>query len=558
MKKLEFTKSWLNKNDFPTYEESEEQVRRDMQSLHDEARDALNALIDALSAPTAASELGAVAPDGLSGRTVQALIGELAAAIGALGGAVELDGSTLARLVAESMETDVLGDYYTGTLVEEKLKALGLDALTARVTDMENAFSREGVVMGEVAQPYPFTMPGAELAGLSGIMSTQWTNRIFLGNTLSTVVAGTESMLLKRVNVLTREEFSTPLSGQAMPISANSQNFVPLWVDDAGEYMIAKAGYVWYLLSLKTGVCSQLASGSEYTYCGTARLGNIVTAVFYYNNNIYFYRRNIAGDNGSAPAITALDNYYESGSARDKVLGTYGSSLFFMLKYNTGDSKLKAYAPAEMSCSAEFSTGLAGVYACGGICRRGTDCYFLLATSSGTYYHARCGVSLNGSAAKPSLVVGESAVYGSRVIARGDGVVYAVSGSNLYVLDAETVLMLSSAVLPGTPSSYLCSMNGAELGELWGGRYIPAGSDLVDVSDMSRRALRCDGISVEGYAVHTTAGRYFVAYAGGKWYLFDSLLRPVWGMVPYVTAETQEKPVLPQPDTSNYGTLTKA
>lgn len=540
MKKLEFTRSWLNKNDFPTYEESEGQVRRDMQSLHDEARDALNALIDALSAPTAAAELGAVAPDGFSGRTVQALIGELAAAIGALGGEVELDGSTLARLVAESMETDVLGDYYTGNQVEEKLKALGMDALTARVANMENAFSQEGVVMGEVVQPYPFTMPGAELVDLSGTMSTQRTNCVLWGDTIFTILLGSENVLLKKVNLLTMQETILPLKGQSLPLSANFNSFVPLWMDDAGEYMTIKAGYVWYLLSVKTGVCSQLVSGSEYTYCGTARLGNIVTAVFYYNNNIYFYRRNIAGDNGDEPSITALGNYYESGSSRDRVLGVYGNSQFFMLKYSSGESKLKAYAPADMSSSAEFSTGLEGVYAEGRICRRGTDCYFLLATASGAYYQARCGVSLSGGTAKPGLVVGESAAYGSRVIARGDGVVYAVSGAKLYILDAETMQLRSSAVLPAAPSSYLCSWNGLELGELWGGKYIPAGSYLVDVSDMSRRALRCDGLSVEGCAVHPTPGRYFVAYASGKWYLFDSLLRPVWGMVPYVTSEKGE------------------
>ena len=281
----------MNKNDFPTYEESEEQVRRDMQCLHDEARAAFNALVDALAASTAASELGAAAPEGLSGRTVQALIEELAAAIGALGGSVELEGSTLARLVAESMEADVLGDYYTAPQVEEKLTALGVDALAERVGDMENALAKDGVVVGEVTREHAYVMPGSEMAGVASLMNTQRTNRVFCGDTLAALVAGTGSMQLRKVNVLTREELSLNLRGQALPLNSNSQTYTPLWVDDAGEYMAVKAGTVWYLVSLLTGVCSQLASGSDYIFCGAARMGNIVTAVFHYGDYLYFYRR---------------------------------------------------------------------------------------------------------------------------------------------------------------------------------------------------------------------------------------------------------------------------
>ena len=43
---LEFTKSWENSDDFPTYEPDERQVRADLQQLHDETRDGLNRLID--------------------------------------------------------------------------------------------------------------------------------------------------------------------------------------------------------------------------------------------------------------------------------------------------------------------------------------------------------------------------------------------------------------------------------------------------------------------------------------------------------------------------------
>lgn len=46
--KLKFSKSWKNANDFPTVEVDEAKVRADLQQLHDETKDAFNALIDAL------------------------------------------------------------------------------------------------------------------------------------------------------------------------------------------------------------------------------------------------------------------------------------------------------------------------------------------------------------------------------------------------------------------------------------------------------------------------------------------------------------------------------
>ena len=74
IKKLNFTKIWTNKNDFPTYEENEEQVRKDMQCLHDETRAAFNALVEELVGNGAAAQIGAAAPSGLAGSTVQAVL----------------------------------------------------------------------------------------------------------------------------------------------------------------------------------------------------------------------------------------------------------------------------------------------------------------------------------------------------------------------------------------------------------------------------------------------------------------------------------------------------
>ena len=47
--KLEFTKNWENAADFPAIETSEVQVRKDMQVLHDETRDALNSVVEKLN-----------------------------------------------------------------------------------------------------------------------------------------------------------------------------------------------------------------------------------------------------------------------------------------------------------------------------------------------------------------------------------------------------------------------------------------------------------------------------------------------------------------------------
>lgn len=47
--KLEFTKNWENAADFPAVETSEAQVRKDMQILHDETRDALNSVVEKLN-----------------------------------------------------------------------------------------------------------------------------------------------------------------------------------------------------------------------------------------------------------------------------------------------------------------------------------------------------------------------------------------------------------------------------------------------------------------------------------------------------------------------------
>lgn len=64
--KYNFSKSWRSPADFPTVETEEAQVRDDLQLLHDETRNALWALIDALADATAAAHIGAADGDGES------------------------------------------------------------------------------------------------------------------------------------------------------------------------------------------------------------------------------------------------------------------------------------------------------------------------------------------------------------------------------------------------------------------------------------------------------------------------------------------------------------
>lgn len=505
-----------------------------MQCLHDETRSAFNALVDELAGSAAAAQLGAAAPKGFGGKTVQAVLDELAGALGELGGSLEMEDSTLVQLVAAAVERDLLDDYYTSGQVEEMLGGLGVDTLEQRMNSMENALSQEGVVLGEVERMYPFTLPGAELAGAAELMPAELGNALCIGGELVSLTAGESGMMLTKVKPLEGVITHAALSGNSLPLTDASKSFEPLWADAAGEYMLVKAASVWYLVSLKTGACAQLVSGSENTFCGAARVGNIVTAVFCSDGDLSFYRRSVAGDSGTQPALTALDTYHESGSALDRVINVYGG-VFFMLKHNAAGSVLKAYEPGEMLASEEFSTGLAGAFVHGGVCLEGESCLFLMEKGDGSRHWAKCVITEGDTFSAPTLNVGEAEMSGSRLVGGGEGRVYAADDAAVYVMDGDSLAVLDGVELPAALPDGVCAMNGAVLGKLWGDKYILAGQWLLNVEDMSRRALRCDGAAPEGYAVLPAAQRYFAAHSGGRWYFFDCLLRPVWGMVPYVT-----------------------
>lgn len=108
-----FTKNWENKEDFPTYEENETQVRADMQCLYDELKVGLNRLISELENKTAT--LNGAASIGIAPQTGTAIEGttNVMDALGALANA--LVGITLDQVADNSVTTAKLTDSAVAT-----------------------------------------------------------------------------------------------------------------------------------------------------------------------------------------------------------------------------------------------------------------------------------------------------------------------------------------------------------------------------------------------------------------------------------------------------------
>lgn len=71
-KRLTFGRDWTKETDFPTYQDSEEQVRADLQYHPNALRDFINGLLDELEARTASESVGALNGDAVS--TVQSVL----------------------------------------------------------------------------------------------------------------------------------------------------------------------------------------------------------------------------------------------------------------------------------------------------------------------------------------------------------------------------------------------------------------------------------------------------------------------------------------------------
>lgn len=110
--KLAFTKSWKNPEDFSTYEPDEGKVRADLQLLHDETKNSINRLVDALNAETAAAQLPIAPVAGLTAQTVQAAIEEVLSSVQDAAEAKIVNGS----VTKEKLAADLLKRIYGGRM----------------------------------------------------------------------------------------------------------------------------------------------------------------------------------------------------------------------------------------------------------------------------------------------------------------------------------------------------------------------------------------------------------------------------------------------------------
>lgn len=100
LEKLEFSKDWTDAEGFPTYEPDESQVRADLQLLHNEAKAAINALVDKLESAEFASHL-AVSAEGMTATNLAAALAEILATAKAAQAGTIVDGTvTEAKLAA--------------------------------------------------------------------------------------------------------------------------------------------------------------------------------------------------------------------------------------------------------------------------------------------------------------------------------------------------------------------------------------------------------------------------------------------------------------------------
>ena len=117
---LKFTKKWTDPEDFPTFEDSEEQVRADMQLLFDECRDGVNRLAGEIKAENIPFRRSA----GINAATVQNALEVLRDSIAEVTLGEVPDGSVVGAKIADGAVTEPkLG---SGAVTAAKLAALAV------------------------------------------------------------------------------------------------------------------------------------------------------------------------------------------------------------------------------------------------------------------------------------------------------------------------------------------------------------------------------------------------------------------------------------------------
>lgn len=108
--RLDFTCSWEDPADFPTYEPNEGKVRADLQRLHNETRDGFNRLVAALNAPTASESLP-FRGEGLQAENVRDAIVETYEAVREASAGLIVDGA----VTKEKLDPALLERVYGGS-----------------------------------------------------------------------------------------------------------------------------------------------------------------------------------------------------------------------------------------------------------------------------------------------------------------------------------------------------------------------------------------------------------------------------------------------------------
>lgn len=108
LEKLTFSKDWTNADDFPTYEPDEGQVRADMQLLHDEAKAAINGLVEKLESAEYASHLP-VEAEGLTATDLAAALAEILQTAKAAQAGTILDGSIAEAKLGAALREKING-----------------------------------------------------------------------------------------------------------------------------------------------------------------------------------------------------------------------------------------------------------------------------------------------------------------------------------------------------------------------------------------------------------------------------------------------------------------
>ncbi len=535
LRRLNFTKNWTNSEDFASYEDSEERVRADLQLLHDEAKDALNEAVDTLSSPAGAANVGAMAPQGLNGANVQELINSLASALATVGEVSGGGGEELAELVTQRLRQTILSDYYTAQQLDALIAALGVEAVAARVAAIEAKLRTDGVIAAEIVAETLYSVHCAELPDEASYAAGSASGTLFDGTKLMALHFVDGSVTLKSFNIFTGVTTELALRGDAISFSSNTASYhTVLWTDEECKYIILKVGSGFYLVSLVSGYCSALASGSDCFYRGTVKNGGVITTMIFRTSQLYFYRRRVTGDGAASPSVTPLSTVTEAGGSNDMVIGPCSATHFAVFKYGASDSKIKIYEASGMASSAEHSTGLAGAYVYDGARYISGASYFMLYKQNGNYL-AKCSFSGSGGSITPTLRLNSSPLQSLKLLALAGGTLYGVYSRQLYVMDASTLAVREVRDIAEPADNGLVSLMNTALGGLWGGKYLPLGGSLYEAASGKRRAIRCVGLNTpDSYAVHPFAGRYFAVNSGGQWYYYDCLLRPVWGMAPYM------------------------